>query len=805
MSPREKPSEAKYAGAARRAEAIEQELRRIGRWRSEPLPESALEFEQAFGADTMSFEQWIQFVLLPRIRAIVSGKGDFPVRSQVGAYAVRALDGDDGAAGLVSLLSELDAFIEGTEAAAAAPAPAPPPAGDYASALARYREGEFVAEGTKIVKALKSEILFQVDWDSVAREAVTDVDRLKALRAFASRGVGDLRAAILLFRGTYGDAAGDALADSLLAIRLVNLPGGALPRVDFRRGVLSVESCLRTHPVRSLEIGKVLADALDVRVGPLVESLRTATIPEHEAQLREVFDVPIAIEVDFGSFRADPEPDRRVEALQYCAHEGVYALVYGLTAVGRTEGGRDLVRGRVTGIAIRHATDPAECGLWAEGSTVVLAQRLHTDQAGRLSALEVEERLPGILAGMPGPAADAGASLPEVRRVAAAAQARIAEALGAPATLDVDLAAIATDPAALTRVPRRALQRLAGAFLLCAPDFAQWTHASNPHTVRVRFVPSLEEVSCRLTGDVLDLAVCLFPGPGATAERPGFLYECEIAKVLRDDLGFETMPIVASHTDVAIPDIRARLREGLGAEVAVDVDWTGFLAHGDPVARKWAVDRLPQDGLEPLLYALTGLAETGEDFARLIRGRVRAIRVESVPAAARKCLLAQGNTLVLRIFLFEGWNGRLTIDELKKALPGVLAGMPAAGEAGRGPGGTAAPAPARWPDDPRLAILRSMIASAAKHLEGGRTQAFLLMFMPPERVAALWQDGGGAFRALLAEHEARREDWLAALRACLATAPETPAPGRAVFRFPDLAVPVVSFRESGARWLLEGL
>ena len=102
-----------YQRAASYAERIERELRGLGAWQSEALPSAAYESRQAFFADTMTFYQWLQFVLLARVREIVDKRGEFPRGSSVGAYAVRELDGCEEAGGLVAALCEFDDFIEG--------------------------------------------------------------------------------------------------------------------------------------------------------------------------------------------------------------------------------------------------------------------------------------------------------------------------------------------------------------------------------------------------------------------------------------------------------------------------------------------------------------------------------------------------------------------------------------------------------------------------------------------------------------------------------------------------------------------
>jgi len=97
-----------YSEVAYKISEIEAEMKRIGYWSLELLPDEAYEFQQAFAMDTMAFSQWLQFILIPRVRSIIEQKGDFPSESMVGAQAVREFDGDANASGLVTLLSEFD-------------------------------------------------------------------------------------------------------------------------------------------------------------------------------------------------------------------------------------------------------------------------------------------------------------------------------------------------------------------------------------------------------------------------------------------------------------------------------------------------------------------------------------------------------------------------------------------------------------------------------------------------------------------------------------------------------------------------
>lgn len=106
----------RYEQASGYADRLEAELRNLGRWQDKRPPESAFESRRPFFGDTMAFTQWLQFVLLARIRQVVVEKGAFPAHSQVGSYAVREFDTDYEAQSLTPILIEFDKFIEGLQA-----------------------------------------------------------------------------------------------------------------------------------------------------------------------------------------------------------------------------------------------------------------------------------------------------------------------------------------------------------------------------------------------------------------------------------------------------------------------------------------------------------------------------------------------------------------------------------------------------------------------------------------------------------------------------------------------------------------
>jgi uncharacterized protein YqcC (DUF446 family) len=97
-----------YARLSNKAKELDNELRRLNRWQDSPLPSDKFEDMGAFGSNTMTFEQWIQFVLMPRIGHIVQNKGKLPTDSMLATYATRVFDGDPDASGLIALLYDID-------------------------------------------------------------------------------------------------------------------------------------------------------------------------------------------------------------------------------------------------------------------------------------------------------------------------------------------------------------------------------------------------------------------------------------------------------------------------------------------------------------------------------------------------------------------------------------------------------------------------------------------------------------------------------------------------------------------------
>jgi uncharacterized protein YqcC (DUF446 family) len=94
-----------------KAAEVSNELRRLNRWQLIALSSDKFEDMGAFGSNTMTFEQWIQFVLVPRIDDIVFNRAELPADSMLAAYAVRVFDGDPDTSNLIGFLNGIDDLI----------------------------------------------------------------------------------------------------------------------------------------------------------------------------------------------------------------------------------------------------------------------------------------------------------------------------------------------------------------------------------------------------------------------------------------------------------------------------------------------------------------------------------------------------------------------------------------------------------------------------------------------------------------------------------------------------------------------
>lgn len=96
-----------------RLQAIQQILQDAGLWQACAPNTEAFESQEPFCVDTMMPVQWLQWVFLPRMQAMLDAGVTLPVKLAVAPYYEMALEGEIPArASLLHALNELDQLFE---------------------------------------------------------------------------------------------------------------------------------------------------------------------------------------------------------------------------------------------------------------------------------------------------------------------------------------------------------------------------------------------------------------------------------------------------------------------------------------------------------------------------------------------------------------------------------------------------------------------------------------------------------------------------------------------------------------------
>lgn len=99
-------------GIASRLQALEAELRRQQRWESVMPSADRLASEMPFCHDTLEYLQWVQWVFIPRFRAVLEGDHPLPVACAITPAAEIALDPEDPEIdALLAALREIDHLV----------------------------------------------------------------------------------------------------------------------------------------------------------------------------------------------------------------------------------------------------------------------------------------------------------------------------------------------------------------------------------------------------------------------------------------------------------------------------------------------------------------------------------------------------------------------------------------------------------------------------------------------------------------------------------------------------------------------
>ncbi|KQQ50047.1 pseudouridine synthase [Pseudomonas sp. Leaf127] len=91
---------------------IERELREWGRWDSTPPDAKALASQEPFCIDTLTFEQWLQWIFLPKMKVILEQDLPLPKASGIREMAEMVyVERPEQARNLLNLLERFDQLI----------------------------------------------------------------------------------------------------------------------------------------------------------------------------------------------------------------------------------------------------------------------------------------------------------------------------------------------------------------------------------------------------------------------------------------------------------------------------------------------------------------------------------------------------------------------------------------------------------------------------------------------------------------------------------------------------------------------
>ena len=91
---------------------VEANLRSSGKWEQQPPDSGDLSSGQPFCIDTLRFEQWLQWVFLPRMKRIIEQQKPLPAKSGIYVYAHEYLRNGDVLTGtLLRLIKRFDDLI----------------------------------------------------------------------------------------------------------------------------------------------------------------------------------------------------------------------------------------------------------------------------------------------------------------------------------------------------------------------------------------------------------------------------------------------------------------------------------------------------------------------------------------------------------------------------------------------------------------------------------------------------------------------------------------------------------------------
>ena len=93
--------------------ALEAAIKKSGLWSDTPPSEKAMKSTVPFACDTMTFEQWLQFLFIPKMHALINASQPLPSNIALVPMAEQTLPHSADSALVISVLEKIDSLLTG--------------------------------------------------------------------------------------------------------------------------------------------------------------------------------------------------------------------------------------------------------------------------------------------------------------------------------------------------------------------------------------------------------------------------------------------------------------------------------------------------------------------------------------------------------------------------------------------------------------------------------------------------------------------------------------------------------------------
>ncbi|MFY0666218.1 MAG: YqcC family protein [Natronospirillum sp.] len=91
------------------------EMHRLGLWSEQYPTADAMASVEPFAVDTMDLEQWLQFIFVARLQAILDAQAPLPASCEIAPYAEQRFQDRADTAELIRIIAKIDAVVTRTK------------------------------------------------------------------------------------------------------------------------------------------------------------------------------------------------------------------------------------------------------------------------------------------------------------------------------------------------------------------------------------------------------------------------------------------------------------------------------------------------------------------------------------------------------------------------------------------------------------------------------------------------------------------------------------------------------------------